>query len=131
MAGDRVIEQTGLEPSEPTRRHRVRLRRRPRGGNGPLIAIAAVVVVLVIGAAAAILTLGGDRGSDVVSPSPSTAEAAQPLQPGPISSFEDIAGTYLRHGPGQPEYFHFFEDGVSFLTSVNRDLIVDRPERVY
>ncbi len=131
MAGAGVIEQTGLEPaSEPTRRHPVRLRRRLRDGSGPLIAIAAVAV-FVVGAAAAILTFRGDGGGDVVGPSPPTAEAVQPLQPGPINSFEDIAGTYLRDGPGQPEYFFFFEDGASFHTSVNRDLVVDRPERVY
>ncbi len=131
MAGEGAIEQTGLEPaSEPIRRHPVRLRRRLQGGSGPLVAVAVAVVVLVIGAAA-ILTLRGGGGSDVVSPSPPTAVPVQPVQPGPITSFEDIAGTYLRHGPGEPEYFFFFGDGASFHTSVNRDLVVDRPERVY
>ncbi len=134
LDGNRVelYEELPLEPaSEPTRRYPARLRRRLQGGRGPLIGIAAVMVVFVIGAAAAILSLRGAGGSDVVGPSATTAVPAQPLQPGPISSFEDIAGTYFRHGPGEPRYFHFFEDGASFHTSVNRDLIVDRPERVY
>ncbi len=100
--------------SEPPRRHPVWLRRRLRGGRGPLIAIAIAVAVLVIG----------------IRPSPKTAEEAQPLQPGPISSFEDIAGTYLRHGPGEPMYYLFFEDGTVHISS-NPDLIVDRPMGVY
>ncbi|MCZ6461084.1 MAG: hypothetical protein O6705_02470, partial [Actinobacteria bacterium] len=49
------------------------------------LVVAAAVVVLVIGAAAAILTLSGDGGDDVVAASPT---------PGPVTSYEDIAGTY-------------------------------------
>ncbi len=51
----------------------------------------------------------------------STAE----VEPGPITSFDDIAGTYQGQGPG-PVFFHFFEDG-TFHRSTNRDLVEDRP----
>ncbi len=65
------------------------------------------------GAAAAILTLSGDGGDDVVT-----------VQPGPITSFDDIAGTYLR-GPGHsPIYVQFSEDG-TWHASSNRDLVED------
>ena len=53
----------------------------------------------------------------------STAE----VEPGPITSFDDIAGTtYERQGPGGQWYFHFFEDG-TWHGSSNRDLVVDSP----
>jgi hypothetical protein len=53
----------------------------------------------------------------------STAE----VEPGPITSFDDIAGTtYKRQGPGQQGYFHFFEDGTIHFSS-NRDLVEERP----
>ena len=49
------------------------------------------------------------------------------VEPGPITSFEDIAGsTYQRQGVGLPIYIHFFEDGTVNVSS-NRDLIEDRP----
>ncbi len=51
-------------------------------------------------------------------------------EPGPITSFEDIAGTYQRQGPGGQWYFLFFEDGTWHFSS-NTDLIVDRPMGVY
>jgi len=85
---------------------------------------AAAVVVLVIGAAAAILTLTGDGGDDVV--------AASPTTPGPITSFDDIAGTiYERVDTGAPlTLLYFVEDG-TFHGSTNRELIVDRPFVVF
>ena len=50
------------------------------------------------------------------------------VEPGPITSFEDIAGTtYERQGAGARGYFHFFEDGTIHFSS-NRDLVEDRPE---
>ncbi len=53
----------------------------------------------------------------------STAE----VEPGPITSFENIAGTtYERQGAGAPGYFHFFEDGTIHF-STNRDLVEERP----
>ena len=59
-----------------------------------------------------------------------TTEAVQALQPGPVTSFEDIAGTYQRQGPGGQFFLHFFEDG-TLHGSTNPDLIVDRPESVW
>jgi len=53
----------------------------------------------------------------------STAE----VEPGPITSFDDIAGTtYERQGAGAQGYFHFFEDGTIHF-STNRDLVEERP----
>ncbi len=54
----------------------------------------------------------------------STAE----VEPGPITSFDDIAGTtYERQGPGGVGYFHFFEDGTIHM-STNQDLVVHSPQ---
>ncbi len=117
-------QQTRVEPEpEATRRDPVGLPRQRQGGRGPLVAIAAVVVVVVIGAAAAILTLSGDGGDDVVAASPT---------PGPVTSFDDIAGTIYRtpEGPGLQQYMYFLEDG-TMNNSTNPDLIVDRPSDVY
>ena len=52
------------------------------------------------------------------------------LQPGPVTSFEDIAGTYERQGPGGQFFLHFFEDGRLHQSS-SPDLIVDRPSVVW
>ena len=50
------------------------------------------------------------------------------VEPGPITSFDDIAGTtYENVGPGAPFYLHILEDGTLHLSS-NRDLVEDRPE---
>lgn len=127
---DRIDERSGGTEAGPPTEH---LRPTPpiRRERGPLIAITIAVVVLAIGAAAVILTLSGDRGNDVISPSPTTTDAVQALQPGPISSFEDIAGTYLRRGPGDsPTYLLFLEDGTVQLSS-NPDMIVESPAVVY
>ncbi len=52
------------------------------------------------------------------------------VEPGPITSFEDIAGTtYERQGVGGEGYFHFFEDGTIHFSS-NRDLVQDRPQAI-
>ncbi len=57
----------------------------------------------------------------------STAE----VEPGPITSFDDIAGTtYERQGPGGVGYFHFFEDG-TWHGSTNQDLVEDSPFEIY
>ncbi len=51
------------------------------------------------------------------------------VEPGPVTSFEDIAGFYLR-GPGHgPIYFQFSEDG-TWHASSNRDLVEDRPQSI-
>jgi hypothetical protein len=49
-------------------------------------------------------------------------------EPGPITSFEDIAGTYQFQGTA-PWFFHFFEDGTLHGSS-NRDLVEDRPSLI-
>ncbi len=49
------------------------------------------------------------------------------VEPGPITSFDDIAGTtYERQGAGGVAYVHFFEDG-TWHGSSNRDLVEDSP----
>lgn len=78
----------------------------------------------------------GDDDADTETQPPATTQAAtattetvQALQPGPVTSFEDIAGTYLR-GPGHgPIYFQFSEDG-TWHASSNRDLVEDRPQSI-
>jgi len=114
----------GQPAPAPTRPHPIRLQREPRG-RGPMIAIA--VVVLVIGAAAAILTVIRG-GGDAVSTSP-TAAVAQAAQPGPIASFEDVAGTYLRRGGAANPYLLILEDGTVHV-SLRKDLIIENPETV-
>ena len=53
------------------------------------------------------------------------------VEPGPITSFEDIAGsTYEHQGPGAPFFFQFFEDG-TWHGSSNRDLLEDRPADIF
>ena len=50
------------------------------------------------------------------------------VEPGPVSSLEDFAGTtYKNQGPGAQFYLHILEDGTLHLSS-NRDLVEDRPE---
>ncbi len=49
------------------------------------------------------------------------------VEPGPITSFEDIAGTtYENQGPGGQWYYQFFEDG-TWHGSSSRALVEDRP----
>jgi hypothetical protein len=56
----------------------------------------------------------------------STAE----VEPGPVTSFADIAGTtYLRQG-SLPIYLLFLVDGTMHSSS-NPDLVLDRPSDVY
>ncbi|MEE9205966.1 MAG: hypothetical protein V3U50_03180, partial [Acidimicrobiia bacterium] len=66
-----------------------------------MITIAIALAVLVIG----------------IRSSPETTEEVQPLRPGPITSSEDVAGIYFRHGVGEPMYFLFFEDGTVHISS--------------
>ncbi len=51
------------------------------------------------------------------------------VEPGPVTSFEDIAGTYENVGSGGQFYLHILEDGTLHLSS-NRDLVEDRPESI-
>ncbi len=116
-------QEAAPPPSAPDQVITAPQQRRRQGGRGPLVAIAAVVVVVVIGAAAAILTLTGDGGDDVV--------AASPTTPGPVTSFDDIAGTiYRSQGIGRDQYLYFLEDG-TINVSTNPDLVVDRSSDVY
>ncbi len=50
------------------------------------------------------------------------------VEPGPITSFEDIAGTTYEH-QGGGFFFYFFEDG-TWHGSSNRDLVEDRPSDI-
>jgi hypothetical protein len=93
----------------------------PKGGQDPKMA--AAFVVLLIAVSMTVLYLSSDT-------SPTTTETAPHLQVGPITSFEEIAGTYLRHGVGEPMYFLFLEDGTVHISS-NTDLIVDRPMGIF
>ncbi len=87
-----------------------------------LLVAAAALVVAIIAAGVVIGLLGGSSDEPDVGG----------LQPGPVSSFEDIAGiTYERQGPGSEWYFHFFADGTKFHVSQNPDLVVDRPQEVH
>ena len=53
------------------------------------------------------------------------------VEPGPVTSFEDIAGTpYERITPGGMIFIQFFEDG-TWNSSTNRDLVEDRPSDFY
>ena len=48
------------------------------------------------------------------------------VEPGPVSSLEDIAGTTYERQQGSTGFIHFFEDGTLHLSS-NRDLVEDSP----
>ena len=57
----------------------------------------------------------------------STAE----VEPGPVTSFEDIAGIYEKQGRLYfSGYLDFFEDG-TWHGSSNRDLVEDRPSQIW
>ena len=110
-----------------TREKQVRVAHKPtprsarRGSRkrGLLVASAAVVVAII--AAGVVIGLVGGSSDE-----PNVGS----LQPGPISSFEDIAGTYQSQGVGPQQYVHFLEGGTIHI-STNRDLVVDRPSDVY
>ncbi len=51
------------------------------------------------------------------------------VEPGPVTSFEDIAGTTYERQQGSPDFIHFFEDGTMHVSS-NRDLVEDNPAGV-
>ncbi len=76
---------------------------------------------IVVWAGLVVMVLVGACGDD---------DADTALQPGPVTSFEDIAGTYERHGPDAPTFFLFLSDGTLHV-STNPDLIVDRPSEVW
>ena len=90
--------------------------RPPPDGRRQRMAVA--LLVLLSGVGIAILSLS--NGSST------TIETAPQLQPGPITSFEDVAGTYFRRGVGEQMYFRFFEDGTVHVSS-NSGMVADRP----
>ncbi len=94
--------------------------RGPSRRRGLLVAAAALVVAIIAAGVVIGLVGGSSDEPDVGS-----------LQPGPMSSLEDIAGTYQRQGPGGLIWFQFFEDGTTFHSSQNRDLVEDRPQVVW
>ena len=93
-----------------------------------LALVGALTVVVVVGAA--VLLASGDGGE--VSPA-ATSEPVSEVELGPITSFEDIAGTYeVIHeiqGLSQRVFFHFFEDG-TVTRSTNQDLVEDDPSSI-
>ena len=81
------------------------------------VALAAVLIVVAVGVAFATVS---NRGSTVAE-----------VEPGPVTSFDDIAGTiYWDPGTGLVQYLYFLEDG-TINVSTNPDLVVDRPSDVY
>ncbi len=95
------------------------------------IVVWAGLVVMVLVAAC------GDDDADTATQPPATTQAAtttteavQALQPGPITSLGDIAGTYQRQGPGPINFIHFFEDETFWHASSNRDLVEDQPPNI-
>ncbi len=101
-SGEMSTKQIDVETPEP---------RRPRVRRGLLIGAATAALIIIVGVALAFVT--GD-GTEVAG-----------VDPGPITSFEDIAGiTYERQKP--PTFIHFFEDG-TFHGSQVRDQLIDRP----
>ncbi len=94
---------------------------RPRRTRGPKAAV--MLAVLLVGTWITISTLNGESTS-------TTTTAAPVLQPGPITSFEQIAGLYFHLGVGQPAFFLFHEDGTVNISS-NKDLVADRPMGIF
>jgi hypothetical protein len=86
----------------------------PRSRRGLLVGFAAVAILI------GLLAFLSRSESDV-------AEAE--IRPGPVSSFEAIAGTYQRQGLGGEWYFQFFEDGTIHV-SQNRDFVEDHPQEI-
>ncbi len=57
--------------------------------------------------------------------------SAAEVEPGPITSFDDIAGIYENQNRLYfAGYLHFFEDG-TWQASSNRDLVDDRPSQIW
>jgi hypothetical protein len=98
--------------------------------NGWLVATVAFAVVILFVGAAMLLASPADEQPAATTP-PTTTEAVSVIQPGPITSFEDIAGTiYRSQGGGLQQYLYFVEDG-TMHGSTNPDLVVDRASDVY
>ncbi len=111
-------QPTNVQDRTPATRQKTEPRTPSRGPSrrrGLLVA-AAGLVVAIIAAGVVIGLLGGSSDEPDVGS----------LQPGPITSFEDIAGTtYELQGPSQ-HYMHISENGIVQGASY-RDLVEDRP----
>ena len=91
--------------------------RGPRVRRGLAIGAAAAALAIIVGVVAFMFV--ADDDTDVA--------GSGEVEIGPITSFDDIAGTtYERQGVVPPRYFHFFEDGTLHHSS-NRDLVEERP----
>ena len=111
---DKKMTVTNID--QPTPGSRGRLTRR-----GLATGAAAAALAILVGVVAFVFV--ADDGTDVA--------GSGDVESGPITSFEDIAGTtYRRILPGLTLYLFFLEDG-TFQSSSNPDLIVDRPSDVY
>ena len=103
-SGEMSTKKIDVETPEP---------RRPRVRRGLLIGVATAALIIIVGVALAFVTGDGTEVAEV--------------EPGPITSFEDIAGTtYQSQGRDTPSYFHFFEDGTWHVSS-NRFLVEKNP----
>jgi hypothetical protein len=94
---------------------------RPRATRGPTAAL--ILAALLIGAWITISSLNGESTS-------TTTTIAPVLEPGPITSSEEIAGLYFHLGVGPPAFFLFHEDGTVNISS-NKDLVADRPMGIF
>ena len=88
---------------------------------GLAIGAAAAALVIIVGVVAFVFV--ADDGTDVA--------GSGGVETGPITSFEDIAGTIYKIGPGHsPIYIQLSVDG-TWNGSTNRDLVEDRPNVIY
>ena len=95
-----------------------------RRWKGPRIALTAFAATAVVVAALAAFSLTDVVGSGA-------DPAGQGVQTGPVTSFEDIAGTIYKRGPGHsPLYVQFSEDG-TWNGSSDPDLVSDHPAGVW
>ncbi len=94
--------------------------RRPRVGRGLAIGAAAAALVVIVGVVAFVFV--ADDGTDVA--------GSGEVESGPITSFDDIAGTiYERQGSGPQWYFLYFDDG-TFHASQSQSLVEESPQVV-
>ena len=110
---DKKMTVTNIDQPTPGSRGR-RIRR------GLAIGAAAAALAIIVGVVAFVFV--ADDGTDVA--------GSGEVETGPINSFEDIAGTYQRQGPGPQRFIYFFEDETFWHDSANRDLVEDRPQHI-
>ncbi len=111
---DKKMTDSKIDQPTPGSRGR-RIRR------GLAIGAAAAALAIIVGVVAFVFV--ADDGTDVA--------GSGEVESGPITSFEDIAGTIYKIGPGHsPIYVQFSVDG-TWNGSTNPDLISDRPSNVW